>query len=179
MGQAKSLLRFRGRTFLEHILDAIRQTSVAYTAVVVGHHRKAIEESVEIEHIVYNPDYELGMITSIQAGIRALPNGIDGALLFLVDHPAVEPDIVHELIRRFAAGHIILPVYQGRRGHPVLFSRESLDEILALPLSSGANIVVRRDPSRIVEVPVNSPGVTIDIDTPEQFERFLKNSELE
>ena len=112
------------------------------------------------------------MITSIQAGIRALPEGLAGAMLFLVDHPVVEAETIEALIARLRPGHIVLPTFEGRRGHPVLFSAPVLKEVLALPSSQGANIIVHRDPKRIVQVPLNAPGILIDIDTPEQFRRL-------
>ena len=74
-----------------------------------------------------------------------------------------------------APNRIVLPTFQGRRGHPVLFSSEVLEEILALRSGEGANIVVRRNRDRIVEVPVNAPGILADIDTPEQFEQLRKD----
>jgi len=69
----------------------------------------------------------------------------------------------------------MLPTYQRRRGHPVLFASEVLQEILALPASQGANIVVHKDPNRIIEVPVNAPGILVDVDTPEQFKLLTKD----
>ena len=174
MGQPKALLKLGEYTFLENILRAIAQSSVSHTAVVLGHHREAIERTVPLNNAIFNPDYESGMITSIKAGIFSLPQGSDGALLFLVDHPVIDVATINELIRRFEAGRIILPTYQGRRGHPVLFAREVLDEILALPISVGANIVVRRDPSRVIEVAVTDRGVILDVDTPEQFEELRR-----
>ena len=73
MGRPKALLPFGQRTFLENILAAIDASSVKDVVVVLGHHREAIESLVRIENSVFNPDYEKGMITSLQAGIRALP----------------------------------------------------------------------------------------------------------
>jgi molybdenum cofactor cytidylyltransferase len=172
MGRPKALLPIRGTTFLENILDAVSRSSIQETVVVVGHHRAEIEARVAAPRIVFNPDYEQGMVTSFQAGIRALPPDASGAVLFLVDHPLVEPSTIESLIGSFAPGRIVLPVFEGRRGHPVLFAFEVLQEILALPASQGANIVVRKDPRRIVEVPVNAPGILVDIDTPEQFEQL-------
>jgi molybdenum cofactor cytidylyltransferase len=67
-----------------------------------------------------------------------------------------------------------LPTFQGRRGHPVLFASDIFQEILGLTESQGANIVVRKDPSRVVEVSVESPGILVDVDTPEDF-RKLQN----
>ena len=172
MGTPKALLPLRGRTFLETILDAISRSSVEHTVVVVGHHRKEIEARVTLANTVFNADYELGMITSFQSGIRALPPATSGALLFLVDHPLVEPATIDTLIANFAPNRIVLPVFDGRRGHPVLFASEILQEILQLPPSQGANIVVRKDPARILEVSVDAPGILVDVDTPEDFDRL-------
>jgi molybdenum cofactor cytidylyltransferase len=112
------------------------------------------------------------MITSFQAGIRALGPGLTAAFLFLVDHPLVEPSTIEALAAQAAPDRIVLPTFEGRRGHPVLFGSDVLAEILALPPSQGANVVVRRDTRRIVEVPVADAGVLVDIDTPEDFEKL-------
>jgi molybdenum cofactor cytidylyltransferase len=175
MGRPKALLPFRGRTFLGSILNAISQTSIEDTLVVLGHHRDEIERGVSLPSVVFNPDYEQGMITSFQAGIRALSWDASGAFLFLVDHPVVEPATIEAMIMHLAPNRIVLPTFEGHRGHPVLFSSEVLEEILALPPTQGANIVVRKDPARIVEVPVSTPGILVDIDTPEQFEKLRED----
>ena len=174
MGRPKALLPLRGRTFLENIVDAISKSSIDNTLVVVGHHKEEIERSVAAGLLVFNPDYEKGMITSLQTGIRALPANLDGAMLFLVDHPLVDSKTIDALIERLRPGHVVVPTFQGRRGHPVLFAADILEEILALPPTQGGNIVVRKDPSRIIEVPLTAPGILVDIDTPEQFRRLLE-----
>jgi molybdenum cofactor cytidylyltransferase len=175
MGRPKALLPLRGRTFLGHILDTISQSSIARTVVVVGHHRAEIEGHVSPgTAVVYNPNYEKGMITSLQAGVRALPSEVTGAFLFLVDHPLAQCDTIEALIKNLSPGRIVLPTFQGRRGHPVLFASDIFQEILGLTESQGANIVVRKDPSRVVEVSVESPGILVDVDTPEDF-RKLQN----
>ena len=107
-----------------------------------------------------------------QAGIRALPEDARGAMLFLVDHPVFRVSTVESLVSGISGGAIAVPVSEGRRGHPVLFSRDVFEEILDLDSHQGANVVVRRDPKRVVEVPVDDPGVLLDIDTPDAFERL-------
>ncbi len=170
MGHPKALLPIRGTTFLDNILAAISASMASPAIVVVGHHRDEITPSIRSGAVVaFNANYEQGMITSIQTGIRSLPADTDGALLFLVDHPLTHAETINSLIAQFRPGHIILPTFEGRRGHPVLFAREILDEILELPPSSGANTVVWRNPSRIIEVPVGDSGIVVDIDTPEQY----------
>ncbi len=177
MGRPKALLRYHGRTFLEQILDVIRESSIEETVVVLGHDRDAIRPSVTLGVSVYNEDYEKGMTTSFQAGIRALGPEAEGAMIFLVDHPVVDPQTIETLISKFAPRGIVLPVHEGRRGHPVLFSREVLNEIQALAPTTGANEVVRRKPGRITEVEVSQPGVLVDVDTPEHFEQLSAEDE--
>src|SRR5262245_40514304 len=112
MGSPKALLPFRGRTFLENILDAISQSSVQHTVVVVGHHRVEIENHVRPPaRLVFNPDYEKGMITSLHAGIRALPAEISGALLCLVDHPLLDSETIEALVANAAPNRIVVPVF--------------------------------------------------------------------
>jgi molybdenum cofactor cytidylyltransferase len=178
MGSPKALLPFRGKTFLENILEGISRSSVQHTVVVVGHHRAESEDHVRTPiRVVFNADYEKGMITSLQAGIRALPTGISGALLCLVDHPLIDLETIESLIANAAPNRIVVPVFEGRRGHPVLFASNILEEILALTAFQGANIVVHKDPSRIFQVPVNSPGILLDVDTPKDFQNLQDEHE--
>jgi molybdenum cofactor cytidylyltransferase len=178
MGKPKALLPLRGRTLIDNILEAIARSSIEQTVVVVGHHRVEIEKHLGASvKLVFNPNYELGMTTSFQAGIRALPKEITGAVLFLVDHPIVDSDTIESLIANVSPDRIVLPVFEGRRGHPVLFGAAVLQEILALTASQGANIVVRKDPDRIVQVPVHAPGILVDVDTPEDFLKLQNDYE--
>ena len=172
MGRPKGLLRFRGRTFLEHILDAIANSRIDHAVVVVGHHRVEIENGFPGLRTVYNAHYEQGMSTSVQAGLNALPQGVTAAALFLVDHPLIEGPTIDSLVSAIEPGRIVLPVNNGRRGHPIVISSELFDEILALSPDQGLNLVVRRDPARVIEVAAPSAGILLDIDTPEDYERL-------
>jgi len=176
-GQPKALLRFRGKTFLEHVLSAVRDSGITTTVVVVGHHQKEIRQAFAATNLVFNPDYEQGMSTSVQSGIRALPAGVQGMGVFLVDHPLIDERTVQKLTEKLTPHTIVLPVHKGRRGHPVFFGAGLFEEILALSADQGLNTVVRRDPSRITEVPVEDVGVLSDIDTPEQFENLLREGD--
>ncbi len=176
MGSPKALLRFQGRTFLQRILDAIRDAGIEQTAVVAGHHRDVIQQAFPGLPLVYNPDYNHGMSTSVKAGLRALPHGVSGAGIFLVDHPLIEVATITLLAGNLRPGHIVLPSCEERRGHPVFFAAEVFAEILALGTGEGLNQVVRRDPGRVITVPVADSGVLQDIDTPEQFENLLRET---
>lgn len=180
MGRPKALLQYQGQTFLERILAAIARSKIGAKAgalvVVAGHHHDAIVTAFPNLPVVFNPDYEQGMSTSVQAGIRALRPGIAGAAIFLVDHPLIDSVTIDALLGSLAPGRIVVPVHAGRRGHPVVFSADLFCEILDLPHDQGLNTVVRRDRDRVIEVPVDSSGVLQDIDTPEQFKKLLGES---
>ena len=173
MGSPKALLRYRGLSFLSTILAAIDSARIEQVIVVAGHHFDLIAKAFPNVRVVFNPDYEKGMSTSVQAGIRALTGVLDGAAIFLVDHPLMDRQTIDALVNRLEPGSIVVPVHESRRGHPVVFSAELFDEVLALPPDQGLNVVVKRIPERVVEVFVENPGVLRDIDTPEQFARLL------
>jgi molybdenum cofactor cytidylyltransferase len=173
MGSPKALLQYRGQSFLATILAAVASARITPAIVVAGHHYDAISRAFPNNQIVFNPSYEYGMSTSVQAGIRALPAGLDGTAVFLVDHPMIDRQTIDALVDRLAPGRIVVPVHNGRRGHPVIFAAEIFDEILDLSSEQGLNSVVRRLPERVVEVFVENAGVLHDIDTPEQFARLL------
>src|SRR5262245_50182617 len=111
-GHPKALLEFKGRTFLEHILDAIETSGISRPVVVVGHHRKEITSALNLPSAVFNPNYEQGMSTSVQAGIRALPAGVTGAGIFLVDQPLIDADTIRTLAAKLRPKHIVLPFHE-------------------------------------------------------------------
>lgn len=174
MGSPKALLRYEGCTFLERILHTLEGVSVDYRLVVAGRHAAEISECVPSVRVVFNPDYERGMTTSFQAGIRALPEGVHGTLVCLVDHPLVRPETVEALIRREGQGEVIVPRFQGRRGHPILISPAFMAEVEGLSPDRGVNELVRVLGAGIVEVEVLDPGILADIDTREDYRRLVE-----
>lgn len=171
-GEPKALLSYQGLTFLEHILRSMEGAEIGYRVVVAGRHFDEIAADATVP-VVFNPDYETGMTTSFQVGIRSLPGEVDAALIFLVDHPAVSGSTVQALVAHRGRGDVVVPVRRGRRGHPVLFSRRFLDEVLKLPPGVGVNTCVRAQGDRVVEVTVDDPGILTDVDTPEDFRRLI------
>jgi len=175
MGRDKALLAFRGTTFLGHLI-AVLQPRVDPLIVVLGHHADRIRDALPTgPRIIINQDYEHGMLTSLQAGIRALPPSAEAALFTLVDHPAVSETTVEELIAQFLrhAPALAIPRYGERRGHPVIAARRILDEILALAPDQSAKQVIRSHRSDTLFLDVEDEGILRDIDLPEQYEALL------
>ena len=170
MGRDKALLPYAGVTFLERLVRLFL-VRVSPVVVVVGHHAAEIRGPVEARPgllWVENPDYRSGQLSSMQAGLRALPAQAPAALLTLVDHPAVADSTLDAILARSGAP-LVIPRYAGRRGHPVLLSRVVIEEILALPPEATAKQVVRGHVGDVVLVEVDDPGVVRDVDTPEDY----------
>ena len=177
MGADKALLMYRGETFLENIISALRDGGVQEIVVVLGHNAELIEQSIDLSsvQVVINQDYRRGQTSSLQAGLRVLgKNGPDGVVLCLVDHPALSADTVQELKQHFKSTGkpVIVPQMQGKHGHPVLLGRELFGRIAALGPDQGADTVIHKYRDRTEFVEVTDPGILLDVDDPEAYLRL-------
>jgi molybdenum cofactor cytidylyltransferase len=190
MGSPKALVPFRGRTFLEHLLDTVRQASssikssatssagIGWTRVVLGAHVREISDALRLddETVIVNPRWKDGQLSSIQAAIEGLSRlPTDGLLLFLVDHPLVSAGLVKKLVEVFyeTSDSIVLPTYRGKRGHPVIFARRLYAELLAAPENQGARAVVWAHATEVLEVPTDEEGVVLNLNDPEALRKAL------
>lgn len=177
MGKPKVLLPWGdGSTIIRHVCETIAGCGQYETVVVAGEWEARIKEQVAglPVRVIYNPEYAEGeMISSLKAGLRAVWETSDAALVVLGDQPAVEPEIVRELMRTFAMGRgrIVAPAYRNRRGHPLIIDREFWQALLALPASAAPRDLLRAHQKAVCLVPVESDSVLRDIDTPDDYER--------
>ena len=172
MGRDKALLEYRGTTFLNY-LAAVLQPRVDPLIVVLGHHAEAIREILAPGVlVVVNPNYHKGMLSSLQAGIRALPPETEAGLFTLVDHPAVRESTVDQLLAAFLGSgkRLVIPRYGERRGHPVIAARGVLNEMLALPADASPKEVIHAHRADTEFVDVDDPGILRDIDRPSDYE---------
>lgn len=179
MGRPKALLPYRDGTFLEHLINVTRHPQIGVTRIVLGAGAETIREAAKLDPsiVVLNPDWELGQLSSIWAGVRSLEgHGTDGMVLCPVDHPLVSARLVAELIERFYEEKkaIVLPTYKGRRGHPVIFSSALFSELLAAPADLGARTVVWSHAAEVLEVPTDEEGVILNLNDPEMLKRALE-----
>jgi molybdenum cofactor cytidylyltransferase len=180
MGRPKALLPIEGQTFLERIVAALKKTQVGKIIVVLGHDAENMTR--EIKHlpveVLINSDYQLGQLSSLQTAVRHLQSDehCDGMLVHLVDHPYIDGKLVDLMIQRFyeSTKLIVVPRYQGKRGHPVIFSRSLFGELLDAPIEQGAKAVVNAHAKETLEIAAGDEGVTIDIDTPDEYRRHVK-----
>jgi molybdenum cofactor cytidylyltransferase len=171
MGRPKALLPYRGGTFVSVLAEKLSETC-SPLCVVFGHQAQDLMAYAPASVIaVENTNYRYGMLTSLQAGLRAIPELPERILFTLVDHPALKIGTVRLLLESSAA--LAIPRYSGKRGHPVIMSREIAHEILAEPITSKVNHVIDRHAAGIHYIDVNDPGVRDDIDDPQHYEELL------
>jgi molybdenum cofactor cytidylyltransferase len=178
MGSPKALLPYQGRPFLEHLLEVTHHPKIGVRRVVLGAHAEPIAKAIHLhaDEIVINEDWEAGQLSSIRMALHSLPENTEGMLLCLIDHPLVSAALVNDLIERFSATGkpIVLPVYEGRRGHPVIFSSAVYGELLTAPMETGARAVVWAHTADVEEVPTNEEGCVLNLNDPDAFERLTR-----
>jgi len=182
MGRPKALLPYREGTFLEHLIQVTRHPRIGVTRVVLGAGADEIRAIAKLDDslVVLNPNWERGQLSSICAGIRSLESiKTEGIVLCPVDHPLVSSRLVSDLIGQFYSNDksIVLPTYNGRRGHPVIFSSALYGDLLAAPADKGARAVVWAHAADVLEVPTDEEGVVLNINDPDMMRHAIETDE--
>jgi molybdenum cofactor cytidylyltransferase len=168
----KLVALFRGVPIVRHSASALAGAVDALIAVV-GSDADAVANALEGSgaRIVKNAEWELGLATSIAAGIRALPSECDAAVIAVGDQPELDPFVVRAVVSRWreTGTPIVSASYRGVRAHPVLFARAVFPELLALHGDAGARLLIERTPERVTYVQVDAP-VPADVDTSGELE---------
>lgn len=173
-GGGKLLAPWREGVLLAGALKAAFAAPVRSVTVVVGADASKVEAAVAgIDPraiVVYAPDHDEGMAASLRAGLRRLPPDTDGVFVFLGDMPRVPVTVLKKMAQALAKGALAAaPVWQGRRGNPVLLSRALFPDLLALIGDSGARGVLQGLGDRLALVEAPDAGVLFDVDRPEDL----------
>lgn len=175
MGAVNKLIAEIGGKPLVRIAAEQALASRARSVIVVtGHEREKVEQALAglpVE-LVHNPDYAEGLGTSLKAGIGAVPEDADGAIVCLGDMPQVDSALIDKLIAAFEpekGAFVVTPSIDGRRGNPVVWSRRFFSDLMAIQGDIGARHLIASYAEAVVEVPVTGDAALTDVDTPESF----------
>lgn len=170
MGQPKPLLPFAERTAIELLVATLRQGGIEEIVIVLGPGGEAVAEVLRQAPVTlaWNRAEHSDMAASLRLGLERLGSPASGVLIALADHPLVAAATIATLCAQHekAPEAILVPTCQGRKGHPILLPGSILQELHQLPT---LREVVRRDPARVRLVPVDDPGILLDLDTPEDY----------
>lgn len=175
MGSPKALLQYRGETFVNRLVRVL-STACERVIVVLGYQAEAIRPQVSDAAIAVNPDPSRGQLSSLQTGLREVPEEAEAVLFTPVDSPSVEPSTIARVVDAFRSREpgtlLVIPRFHGKRGHPVCAAREAVAEFLALPPTSQAKEIVNRHEARTLYIEVEDAGVLADIDDPAAYQRL-------
>ena len=171
-------ITIRGKTVIGHIVDELLGSDIEAVYVVVGHEGNRISEELSgrAVSIVTNPDYKRGMLSSVRCGLQALPQECETVLVALGDQPAITSELVNQMIQSYNTTdkQILVPLYQSKRGHPLLFSTQYRDAIMTCFDNIGLRGLLHAHPEDIFELNASTPEVLSDMDCPEDYRRELR-----
>ncbi len=177
-GAVKSLATVEGQPVIRRLQETVLSADCEELIVVLGAHAEKIEPTL-LNHsrvtVVHNKDHKFGQTSSFQCGLRQIDPAADGVLLLPVDYPFLHSATLLQL-RAISERHpadIIIPVYQGRHGHPPVFPAALRDEFLGLDPGVGLNTVQHRHPDLCRDCPVDDPGVTATFNTPDELAALI------
>jgi len=170
MGEPKALLCTPdGRRYVEAIADTARTGGCDEVLVVLGPpHGEAIRAALSAAplRVAWNPNPERGMLSSVQAGL----GGVAGdALIWPVDIPFVAVATVRTLVMH--GGTIVVPLQNGRGGHPLRLARAHFAEVMTLDPARGLKALLEAHAAEVTRLPVDDPKVLVDVDTPDDYAR--------
>ena len=173
MGEANKLLAdVGGRPMVRGVVEAALASKARPILVVTGHQAQSVSTALAGFGVTFldNPDYAVGLSSSLKAGIRAVPGDCDGALVLLGDMPRITAAHLDHLIAAFRAepgSAIIVPTHDGRRGNPVLWPRAHFAGMLQLEGDAGAKRLLAAHAGEVREVDLGTDAILADVDTPQ------------
>ena len=178
MGKPKQLLPWGNSVILQQVIDNASASRLGMILLILGSQADEISGKIKLSsktRIVVNRDFKEGMSSSVKCGVKNAPEKTEAYMLLLGDQPFVGPDIINQLIACYQKSKhgIIIPVYNGKRGHPVILDTKYKQELLAIG-DGGAKVVVDNHVRDIVEVVVESPEILTDIDTPQDYRKAIR-----
>ncbi len=169
----KLLLPYHGKTLIETVIEHVRQSEIDHILVVTGAFSDELVPVISrlpVKHC-NNSEYKKGMLSSVQCGLRNIPAALEAYMIFLGDQPAIPGEVARVLIREYRKSEkgIVIPVYKGRRGHPLLIDGKYRNVIGQLDHAVGLRDLLHKYPEDVLEVNIEKPGILKDVDTPEDY----------
>jgi molybdenum cofactor cytidylyltransferase len=176
MKSPKALLQVNSETFLQCIIRKAGSAGVHSIVIVTGPDHEAIAATVPPDvRCVRNENYFEGQISSLRRGILEIAESSPAVLVWPVDQPLVKMETVRHLISVFESEGkaLTIPIYQGRRGHPVIYNPWAMASILNLQPNETGKVLQAAYSDSTTLVEVKDEGVTLDIDTPEDYRKYV------
>ena len=167
------LLKFNGKTMIEKVLENVAESDSDSILVVLGAGMEDLIDLVRKYDVkyCYNNNYRDGMLSSVQCGFKNLPSDTAATLVFQGDQPFITPSVINMVINAYKTSGkgIVIPVYEGKRGHPLLLDKKYSDRIDRLDPAEGLRSITYLNSSDVLEVETDEPGILRDFDTYDDY----------
>ncbi|HEX2970541.1 MAG TPA: nucleotidyltransferase family protein [Bacteroidales bacterium] len=177
MGRPKMLLPFRGRTIIETVVKNIKDSGIENILAVTGAEREITANLLNQNSVNFciNNNYREGMLSSVICGIRNISGDPEAIFIFPGDQPLISPVTIKSMISNYRTSEfgIFIPVFKGRRGHPLLIDRHYMMEVEKLNTEEGLRALAIMHPDDVSEVETNDPGILKDFDTYDDYLREI------
>ncbi len=171
-GSHKLLEIVDGQPLVAFAVEAALASGVDPVVVVTGHKAREVRAALpDGARVVHNAAYADGLASSLRTALRALPANIDAVVVALGDMPFIRARHFEMLAEAWRPGSIVVPVRDGRRGNPVLWSATFIDEMCGLHGDAGAKGIMARYPDAVIELPADDDAVFTDVDDAHDLER--------
>jgi molybdenum cofactor cytidylyltransferase len=177
-GSPKALAEIGADKAIELLQNKLLESTINEIVIVTGAHADLIEPYV-FNHskvrLVHNKDHKFGQTSSFQCGVHAVDPNATGLMLLPVDCPLIKTTSIDELISFYQQRNpaVLIPTYQGKRGHPPIFNIHLKNEILNLPVEKGLNSLTALHQIQTVEIN-DDPGIIQTFNTKEELDAILK-----
>ncbi len=176
----KLLLPFNGESIIETAINHVLQSEIDHILVVLGafHEETGLAVSRLPVQVCYNKEYEKGMLSSVQCGFRNIPVSADAVLVYQGDQPLIPGEVANRLISSWqqSGKGIVVPVYRGKRGHPLLIAGSYREEVMNLSHDVGLRALLQKFPEDVLGIDMDIPGIILDMDTLKDYLNVLQSN---
>ena len=174
----KLVKKIKGIPLIKCALNNILKSSVNEIVIVLGYQSEIIEKLIDKNDkikFVFNSNFETGMASSIRKGVENLSKKTDAFFISLGDMPSINYDTYDQLIECKKNQKIIVPMFKGQKGNPVLFPKSFEKIMLSIQGDCGAKKILENNKKQVLNIEINDPGIIKDIDVLDDFNNLTKN----
>jgi molybdenum cofactor cytidylyltransferase len=178
MGSPKMLLPYNGMTVIEQVIENVLAAGIPDPVIVLGSDHEEILKVIKgypVSHC-YNENFRNGMLSSVQCGLASVTDCSGAVLILPGDQPMIDSAQIEWVMKAWneSGKGIVMPVYKGQRGHPLIFDMKYRGEVMSLAEGEGLRALSVKHPADVMEAVTDDPSVLRDIDTHEDYLNELK-----
>ena len=172
LGENKLTKEIKGVPLIKHSIKNVLESSVDELIIVLGYQKEVVEKLIDKNEkikFVFNQNFESGIASSIKTGLENLSEKTEAFFICLADMPMVNKNIYNQLVKSKNDKEIIVPTYKGQQANPILFDKIMKKKLMNIDGDVGAKKLLELNKEKILNIPIDDVGITLDFNTKESF----------